>query len=40
MGNLVVGHRDPRQVRDTADGGGIDGHVNGLFGKGRSKPAL
>ena len=26
--DLIVGDRDARQMRDTADGGGIDGHEN------------
>jgi hypothetical protein len=26
--DLVVGNRDARQMRDAADGGGIDGHKN------------
>jgi hypothetical protein len=26
MGNLLVSDRDPREMRDTANGGGIDGH--------------
>src|ERR1700693_1988786 len=29
MGNLGVGDRDPREMRDTANGGGIDGHYMG-----------
>ena len=24
--DLIVGNRDTRQMRDTADGGGVDGH--------------
>jgi hypothetical protein len=24
--DLVVGNRDPRQMRNTADGGGVNGH--------------
>jgi hypothetical protein len=30
MGNFSVGDRDPREMRDTANGGGIDGHYIGL----------
>jgi hypothetical protein len=30
MLNLVVGNRDPRQMRDTADGGGVNGHRRSL----------
>ena len=26
--DLVIGDRDARQMRDAADGGGIDGHQN------------
>ena len=29
MRNLGLGYRDPRQMRDTADGVGIDGHYIG-----------
>src|ERR1700682_6213581 len=30
MGNFSVADRDPREMRDTANGGGVDGHYIGL----------
>ena len=31
IGNLGLIDRDPREMRDTANGGGIDGHIVGLW---------
>ena len=37
MGNLGVSNRDPRKLRDTANGGSIDGHGKA---SGRIQPAI